>query len=232
MGGCHTCDYWRLIPADRRPVRPRLRMNASFVRLRWKIKKTHSEKIMGLAQFVLAQSNMGKQDLDAIAVTTGPGSFTGLRIGLSIVKAMAQALDIPCIGINTLDALLLRGAGVKVSLRRHGRTPQRGVLRCLLKRSACRESRRAHACGADGRSTTLWGACVHRRRRTCVSGRNCALRYKRRFLCRNRMSFRRLLALPCWRPQTDKAMWKDAYTLEASYYRQSQAEREALMRAT
>lgn len=68
-------------------------------------RKTHSEKAMGLIDFVLEQAETAPGDLGAIAVTTGPGSFTGLRIGLGIAKAMGQALGIPVIGIDTLDAL-------------------------------------------------------------------------------------------------------------------------------
>lgn len=72
---------------------------------------THSETIMGLIEFAWERSNLDRGELDAIAVSCGPGSFTGLRIGMCIAKSMAQALSIPLIGVNTLDALCYAASG-------------------------------------------------------------------------------------------------------------------------
>lgn len=68
-------------------------------------KKTHSEMLMPHIEQVMALANAAKQDLSLIAVSIGPGSFTGLRIGLATAKALAYALNIPLIGIPTLEAL-------------------------------------------------------------------------------------------------------------------------------
>jgi tRNA threonylcarbamoyladenosine biosynthesis protein TsaB len=68
-------------------------------------KKTHSEKMMGVLDKVLEDSGFGLGDIDAIAVTKGPGSFTGIRIGMASAQGMAHALGIPIIGVNTLDGL-------------------------------------------------------------------------------------------------------------------------------
>ncbi|VBB05823.1 trna threonylcarbamoyl adenosine modification protein yeaz [Lucifera butyrica] len=67
--------------------------------------KTHSETLMPHIRDVLLLAGVDKQDLQAIAVSIGPGSFTGLRIGLATAKAMAYALNIPICGVSTMEAL-------------------------------------------------------------------------------------------------------------------------------
>ncbi len=65
----------------------------------------HSEKIVGLIDGVLKSSNMVMRNVDGICVSIGPGSFTGLRIGLSVAKGLSFAGDKPLIGISTLESL-------------------------------------------------------------------------------------------------------------------------------
>ena len=65
----------------------------------------HQERIAVLAREVMAEAGVKFADLTRIAVTVGPGSFTGLRVGLSFAKGLATALSIPCVGVNTLEAL-------------------------------------------------------------------------------------------------------------------------------
>ena len=65
----------------------------------------HAEKLVSLVDAALKQANLRLVDLAAIAVSQGPGSYTGLRIGVSTAKGIAYALDIPLIGINTLQAM-------------------------------------------------------------------------------------------------------------------------------
>jgi tRNA threonylcarbamoyladenosine biosynthesis protein TsaB len=67
--------------------------------------ETHSKHLMGLIHNVLEMAGFSAGELDGMAVTIGPGSFTGLRIGVSTVKGMAHALDTPVVGISSLDAL-------------------------------------------------------------------------------------------------------------------------------
>ncbi len=67
--------------------------------------KTHSQVIMPIVKDILAQAGKTVGDIDLIAVADGPGSYTGLRIGVAAVKAMGFALDCKCCGVSTLEAL-------------------------------------------------------------------------------------------------------------------------------
>lgn len=67
--------------------------------------KTHSVKLMPLIDSSLSSVGATIDNVDLIAVTNGPGSYTGLRIGVVTAKTFAYASDIPVVGINTLDAL-------------------------------------------------------------------------------------------------------------------------------
>lgn len=67
----------------------------------------HATKLMRLAVDALEQSNVGWDDIERVAVGIGPGSFTGLRIGVATARAIAQAREIPIVGVSTLRALAL-----------------------------------------------------------------------------------------------------------------------------
>ena len=66
---------------------------------------THSQTILPLLETLLKGVSMELSDADGFAVSIGPGSFTGLRIGISAVKGMAQGLGKGCVGISTLEGL-------------------------------------------------------------------------------------------------------------------------------
>lgn len=68
---------------------------------------SQAEKLFFLIQAVLDQAGISYQQLESIAVTTGPGSFTGVRIGLAAAKGIALAAAIPLIGIGSLEAIAL-----------------------------------------------------------------------------------------------------------------------------
>jgi tRNA threonylcarbamoyladenosine biosynthesis protein TsaB len=68
------------------------------------MKRGHAEALMPLLARVMAQSGIAFADLDRIAVTTGPGSFTGLRVGLSAARGIGLAAGKPVVGITTLTA--------------------------------------------------------------------------------------------------------------------------------
>lgn len=67
--------------------------------------KTHSQNLMPLIQDLFVKSNIGLSEIDLIACNKGPGSFTGIRIGIATAKAIAEVSNIPVIGISSLDCL-------------------------------------------------------------------------------------------------------------------------------
>ena len=69
------------------------------------IKQTHSQTLMVMAQGVLQSTNVPLSSIDLFAVSAGPGSFTGVRIGVACVKGMAMAEQKPCAGVSTLAAM-------------------------------------------------------------------------------------------------------------------------------
>ncbi len=74
---------------------------------RLNVKSTHSERLMTEIEHCLKQSSLKISDIDVFAVAIGPGSFTGLRIGLSTVKGLSYATGKPIVSVPTLDALAL-----------------------------------------------------------------------------------------------------------------------------
>ena len=68
----------------------------------------YSEEVLPCVEFLLDGLRVKRAQLGCFAVAAGPGSFTGLRIGLATVKALAQSLDRPAVGLSTLEALAFR----------------------------------------------------------------------------------------------------------------------------
>lgn len=66
---------------------------------------THSQTLMVMAQDLLQQCGVAISQLDAMAVAKGPGSFTGVRIGVAAAKGLAWGAELPCIGVSTLSAM-------------------------------------------------------------------------------------------------------------------------------
>jgi len=66
---------------------------------------THSERLLDAIDLVLGKARCALADLDGFAISLGPGSFTGLRIGVSTVKGLAYAVQKPVVGVSTLDVL-------------------------------------------------------------------------------------------------------------------------------
>ena len=66
---------------------------------------THSRTLMPIVEAMLKNTGLTVQDCDAVAVAAGPGSFTGIRIGVSAAKGLAFAADKPCAAVSTLEAM-------------------------------------------------------------------------------------------------------------------------------
>ena len=73
--------------------------------------KTHSQRVMPMVDQALEMCEMTAADIDLFGSVVGPGSFTGVRIGVSTVKALAHAAGKPCIGVDALEALAANVTG-------------------------------------------------------------------------------------------------------------------------
>lgn len=72
---------------------------------REKIQRGHAEALAPMTEAVMRESGFSFSDLERLAVTTGPGTFTGQRVGLAFARAMALGLKIPAIGVTTLEVM-------------------------------------------------------------------------------------------------------------------------------
>ncbi len=81
-------------------------------------KNIHSERLMVLVDEVLREAGVALSALDGIAVSIGPGSFTGLRIGLSVAKGLAYARSLPLAAVPTLDAIAYEALRIAVRARK------------------------------------------------------------------------------------------------------------------
>ena len=90
------------------------------------IGRGHAEILMDLIQEVLSRASIGYRDLELLGATCGPGSFAGVRVGLATTRGLQLALDIPAVGISTLEGLAEAGRadgakGLLLSLAGAGR---------------------------------------------------------------------------------------------------------------
>ena len=99
------------------------------------MKRGHAEALMPLIARVMRESGIGFAALDRIAVTTGPGSFTGLRVGLSAARGIALAAGRPAVGLTTLTAYAASVVG------QHSEHPVISAIdaRHEIGRASCRE---------------------------------------------------------------------------------------------
>ena len=87
-------------------------LGESYVR----IPQTHSQTLLPMVEQLLNTTGLTPQDFDAMAVSAGPGSFTGVRIGVACVKGLAFPTNTPCCGVSTLEAIAWGGIAYEGSL--------------------------------------------------------------------------------------------------------------------
>lgn len=94
--------------------------------------RSHTERLPGEIEKALAQAGLQRGEIDLLAVATGPGAFTGLRIGLAAMQGLAMTLGRPVIGISALDALAVEAGTAGVSLVAPWMDAQRGEVFAML----------------------------------------------------------------------------------------------------
>lgn len=76
----------------------------------------HQERLAPMAQAVMAEAGIAFSKLERIGATVGPGSFTGLRVGVAFAKGMGSALGVPAVGVGSLEALAAEASGLVASV--------------------------------------------------------------------------------------------------------------------
>jgi tRNA threonylcarbamoyladenosine biosynthesis protein TsaB len=140
----------------------------------WYSANNHTVELMPRLVRLMDQQNLAPADLTGLVVSLGPGSFTGLRIGLGVAKGLAQAQDVPLVGVPTLEvvarphmaqklpiwAILQAGRGricVGHYVRRRGRWRRRGDFELTTVEKLCQEEESpALFCGELEKSDTIF----------------------------------------------------------------------------
>lgn len=104
---------------------------------------THSQTLIPAVNALLATARLSLSDMDLLAVSHGPGSFTGIRIGIGAVKGMAQGLGKPCLGISTLEGIANNFRGLP------------GIV-CPVMDARCKQVYTALFEGKEGGMERLW----------------------------------------------------------------------------
>ncbi len=196
---------------------------------------THSRTLLPMAEDMLKNSELSLGDMDALAVAVGPGSFTGLRIGVAAVKGLAWGAEKPCVGVSTLEAMawpLSHLEGI-VACAMDARRQQiynavflaeGGALTRLREdRAVSLEEAAADIAALDGPITVVGDGAGLLYDRLCQAGADCRLAP-----AHLRLQSAVGVGMAAWRRWPEEAV--SAQDLRPRYLRLSQAERERLAR--
>ena len=112
------------IESSSRKLSVGLMKEESFSELHSEIINDTANSLPQLSKKIIKNASMSFEDLDAICISSGPGSFTGLRVGMSYAKGIAMALNIPIVPVSTFDSLAYKNTNEKLStlIYSHGNT--------------------------------------------------------------------------------------------------------------
>ena len=188
----------------------------------------HSTKIVPSITNLLSTVELDKADLEGIAVTSGPGSYTSLRIGISIAKGLAYSLDIPLIGISTLQCVAFNSI-ISPHLICSLIDARKGELYSALFRYNTGELERIsedqivsidYLCQAIDEKTVLIGDGLYLYKSTFVDRINGLVLFAPEHLCYGRASSCAILGIDNFK----KAKRDEVNTLVPKYIRQADAE--------
>ncbi len=188
----------------------------------------HSTKIVPSITNLLSTVGLDKADLEGIAVTSGPGSYTSLRIGISIAKGLAYSLDIPLIGISTLQCVAFNSI-ISPHLICSLIDARKGELYSALFRYNTGELERIsedqivsidYLCQSIDEKTVLIGDGLYLYKSTFVDRINGLVLFAPEHLCYGRASSCAILGIDNFK----KAKRDEVNTLVPKYIRQADAE--------
>ena len=190
--------------------------------------RKHSTKIVPSITNLLSTVGLDKADLEGIAVTSGPGSYTSLRIGISIAKGLAYSLDIPLIGISTLQCVAFNSI-ISPHLICSLIDARKGELYSALFRYNTGELERIsedqivsidYLCQAIDEKTVLIGDGLYLYKSTFVDRINGLVLFAPEHLCYGRASSCAILGIDNFK----KAKRDEVNTLVPKYIRQADAD--------
>ncbi len=138
---------------------------AMLASLTWQTASNHTTELLPNVVCVLQRSKVDLRSLEAIIVARGPGSFNGLRVGLSTAKGLAYALSVPILGVNALEAEAYPFAFTGLPLRPLQRAGRDEIVTALY-----RQEHGQWRCLEETNLTTVGALCRRTRQRTLFCG--------------------------------------------------------------